>query len=702
MRQTLPAKSASLLLGLLLSANAAADTLERVSVSSSGEQANGESSAPAISADGKTVAFASSASNLVDGDNNNARDIFVRDRTTGKTERISLNASGGEANGGSSDPSISADGRYVAFVSNASNLVEGDTNADGGIFVRDRQTGTTVRANLLSDNSPACIGDGQISADGRFVMVRCGSAFSPRISLGWVYVRDLLLGTTTEIPWTFYDIPSLGGLSPDGRRILLTTARPLSPEDANGVPDVYFYDFETKAAERVSLTYDGQEAWPWVTTYPNYYYIPNNLGAIGPALMSADQSIVAFTSYSSNLVPYDYNGQPDIFVRDRMKNTLERVNISAMGEEAVGNISSLTGLSSDGRFIAFQSYAENLVHDDVSQLPDIFMHDRKTRHTWRISQTNDGTEGNGDSDYGILSSDGKTLAFLSKASNFVDNDTNGVADVYVRNMPTLPPSADLAITQIAKAMSDDPNTDRELEYTATVNNKGDTLATHAGFTVEFPKNLIPVIRDSDCESSQIGATGPYRVTCQIGNLAGGASASKQFMLTQTKDGFFQAHANAWADQFDPNNRDNTHTLLDYEDASPSPPQPQPQPQPNPLPVGDVALAVKPNMKTAKVGKKIQYKVIVNNFGEAQANDINLTLSFSRSIQFVSIPDGCQIELKSTLTCNLGSLRANRQTMMSIAIKPKQKGAMNATGSVSTTMKEANYENNNAVVEVMIK
>lgn len=700
MRQT---TSASLLLGLLMAGGTAADTLERISVNSSGEQANEESFSPALSADGKIVAFASTASNLVGGDTNGFIDVFVRDRTTGKTERVSLGSGGEEANGHSSSPSISADGRYVAFASRATNLVAGDTNQRDDIFVRDRLTGTTTLANLLPDGSqlPASADslDAVISANGRFVVFRRGFNFTPRTSAGQVYVRDLLLGATTQVSSdivppiqnpdnpsasTFWDIPPLGGVSDDGHHVLLTTRTPLAAGDGNATGDVYLYDLGSLTAERVSLAFDGQEAWPWITIHP--FYVPNNLGAIGPALMAADQSMVAFASYSSNLVPYDYNGQPDIFVRDRVKNTLERVNISAMGEEAAGDISSLTGLSDDGRFVAFQSYAENLVHDDGNQLPDIFMHDRKTRHTWRVSQSIEGGEGNGDSDLGVLSGDGQTLAFSSKASNFVDNDTNGVADIFVREMPTVPPTADLTISQASKLIGGDPKTATELEYTATVTNKGGTPATHAGFTVEFHKSFVPVTKDTGCESTRMGTAGPYRVTCRIGNLAGGASASKHFRLTQTRNGYFQAHGQVWADQFDPTGSDNIHTLMDSV---------------NLLPVGDLAVTIKPNIKTASVGNKIQYKVTINNLGSVRADEVHLSQYFSPPVQFVSIPKACRLELETTLTCSFGTLKAHRQTSVVLAVKPRQKGSIRTISNIWTTMKEVNYDNNMMEAEIAV-
>src|SRR5947207_196032 len=168
--------AALLLTGAAAALAAGVTKVERVSVSSAGEQGNSYSSTASVSADGRYVAFQSQATDLVPGDTNGAMDIFVRDRTTRTTARVSLSSAGAQADNGSYEPAISADGRFVAFESDARNLVPGDTNNSRDIFIRDRMSGTTERVSLSSTGAE---GDGTgffptglrpaISANGRFV-----------------------------------------------------------------------------------------------------------------------------------------------------------------------------------------------------------------------------------------------------------------------------------------------------------------------------------------------------------------------------------------------------------------------------------------------------------------------------------------------------------------------------------------------------
>jgi Tol biopolymer transport system component len=309
-----------------------------VSVSTSGGPARGRSSSPTISGDGRFVPFASDADNLVPGDTNSANDIFVWDRQTGKTELVSVTADGAPANNSSGSPSISGDGRFVAFTSNATNLVQGDPS--GGIFLRDRQVGKTERLTE-SGGSPS------ISADGRLV------AFVDHS--GIIYVRDRQTGKT-ELVSVSTTIGASGNkpsyfpsISGDGRYVAFwSSASNLVPGGTRG--GIYVRDRQTGQTERVG---DGF-----------------------PLAMSSDGRFVAFVSGADDLVPGDTNRVPVIFVRDRRTGKTELVSVSVDGAPANGYSYSPV-ISADGRFVAFTSAADNLVPGDTNGKLDVFVAERE-------------------------------------------------------------------------------------------------------------------------------------------------------------------------------------------------------------------------------------------------------------------------------------------------------------------------------------
>jgi Tol biopolymer transport system component len=236
-----------------------------VSVDSLGRQADGPSSTAAISANGQFVAFESDAANLVTGDTNHFTDIFIRDLTTGKTTRVSVDSAGRQANGPSSNAAISADGRFVAFESDATNLVLGDTNGKRDVFVYDLVTRATSRVSVDSAerqaNGPSFIA--AISADGRFI------AFESDASLlvpgdsnlkRDIFVRDLTAGTTTRASVDSADrqvngSSSNASISGDGRFVVFDSdAFTLVPNDTNGKRDVFVQDLGLPAAKPQTLS----------------------------------------------------------------------------------------------------------------------------------------------------------------------------------------------------------------------------------------------------------------------------------------------------------------------------------------------------------------------------------------------------------------------------------------------------------------
>jgi Tol biopolymer transport system component len=403
-----------------------ATVIERVSVKTGGQQGNaGSWFSSSISADGRYVAFTSGSTNLVNGDTNGRDDVFVRDRQTGQTTRVSIKTGGEQGNGQSNSPSISADGRYVAFASVATNLVAGDTNTFSDIFVHDRQTGQTTRVSVKTGGEQGS-GNSEnpsISADGRYVTFESTAtnlADGDTNGLRDIFVHDRQTGQTTRV-----SIKTGGqqgnesswrpAISADGRYVAFDSmAGNLVDGDTNGVPDIFVHDRQTGQTTRVSIKTDGGQG----NGYSN-----------APAI-SADGRYVAFESWATNLVDGDTNGTEDIFVHDRQTGQTTRVSIKTGGEQG-NDASPNPAISADGRYVTFSSCATNLVDGDTNGWWDIFVHDRQTGQTTRVSIKNSGEQGNESSWYPAISADGRYVALGSDASNLVDGDTNNRADVFV-------------------------------------------------------------------------------------------------------------------------------------------------------------------------------------------------------------------------------------------------------------------------------
>ncbi|MFO0982712.1 MAG: calcium-binding protein [Planctomycetota bacterium] len=415
----------------------------RVSVDSAGNQGNDESqlwNGHAISADGRYIVFDSYATNLVPGDTNGVPDIFVNDRLTGETTRVSVSSSGSEQDRSLGDAAISADGRYVAFDSLATNLVPGDTNGLADVFVHDRLTGETTRVSVNSagtEGNDDSVGPA-ISADGRYVAFDSyATNLVPGDTNGAedVFVHDLWTGVTTRV-----SVDSAGNeandesgswyapwLSPEGRYVAFESrATNLVPGDRNHTVDIFLHDRVTGQTTLESVSSSGEEG-DWPSEFPS---------------LSADVRYVAFMSRSTNLVPGDTNQAQDVFLHDRLTAQTTRVSVSSSGGQ--GNYDSWNpSISADGRYVAFHSYATNLVPGDSNMATDVFLHDRQTGETTRVSLDPDGAPGNNSSFQPSISADGRCVAFESAATNLVLGDTNATADVFVRG-PELTLEADPA------------------------------------------------------------------------------------------------------------------------------------------------------------------------------------------------------------------------------------------------------------------
>jgi Tol biopolymer transport system component len=391
----------------------------RVSVSSSHRQGDRPSFTAGISADGRFVAFTSLATNLVPRDTNERQDAFFFDRKTGRTERVSVSSSGAQAkpgpdpNGGSAALDMSADGRYILFRSDASNLVPGDNNRRSDAFIHDRRTGKTRRI------PPAGVGvtAGAISANGRYAVLDAG---------GNMFRYDLRRHRLLRLTGGANSWSDSGSVSADGRYVAFTSnASNLVHGDTNKLPDVFVRDVRTGRTTRVSVTSSGKQGVG--KRYSN--------GSNAPTI-SSDGRYVAFHSDMRNLVPGDTNGVFDIFVHDRVTGKTQRVSVSSTGRQANAECGPGMSFTADDRYVTFNSLATNLVPNDRNDITDVFIRDLRTNRTRLVSL---GMHGQGDDASWIglgnaFTRDGRYLLFASWAANLVPGDTNDVADVFVRDL----------------------------------------------------------------------------------------------------------------------------------------------------------------------------------------------------------------------------------------------------------------------------
>ncbi len=397
--------------------------IDWVNVTPDGAQSNSAALHAAISDDGRFVAFTSTATDLVAGDTNHQEDIFVRDRQNGVTERVSIDSSGRQANSFSDYLSISADGRFVAFQSDASNLVPGDTNGQADIFVHDRQTGRTERVSVSSGGQQANDSSFKvaISGDGRYVAYES-------------YASNLVAGGRT------------------------------------GVSDIFVRDRVKGVTSRVSVDSQGTAA---------------NYDSFNPSV-SNDGRFVAFESRASNLVPGDTNAGSDIFVHDGQSGRTQRVSVAWNGVQANSD-SVYASISADGRRVAFNSYATNLVLRDEGNHrgSDIFVRDRVSNTTELVSVNSRGGQANGPSVDAWVSANGRFVTFTSDATNLASNDSNDTRDVYIHELdaPSPPPFSALTVSPRQLTFGVQPANSTSVAKTITVTNVSTSAVAIAGVSI---------------------------------------------------------------------------------------------------------------------------------------------------------------------------------------------------------------------------
>jgi Tol biopolymer transport system component len=427
---------AAVVVGLAVAAPAFGATAERISVSATGEQGNDRSFSAVMSADGRYTAFVSFASNLVPGDTNNGCDVVVRDNSTGAVELASVSSSEEQVVTQScfGRAAISADGRFVAFDSDAVGLVPNDTSTNSDVFVRDRVLGTTERVSVGSDGETP-LGNGTeygnsfhpaISADGRSVAFMSSGRNliqGREIYETHVYVRDRVAGTTEIV-----------SERPDGQPTNGPADQPSLSADGRYVAFMSYSEGLVPGDDNLGadvFVHDRAtgttEAASVSSTGALPQYISGRPQSEQPSI-SADGRYVAFDSNARDLVPGDDNGSYDVFVRDRVGGITRLASVTATGDPASGGDSVAPSISADGRRVAFHSNAGNLSPGGGFGTVDIILFDAASGTTKPLTIGQDYDED--DSIFPSLTADGSQVAFASRNNDLVPNDTNGVIDVF--------------------------------------------------------------------------------------------------------------------------------------------------------------------------------------------------------------------------------------------------------------------------------
>lgn len=391
--------------------------------------ANGASTSPDVTPSGSSLVYESTATNLVAGDANGDADVFLAAvAAEGASSRVSLTDAGAEIPEGGTAPAVSDDGRYVSFLSAGSTVVGGDTNGAADVFRRDRTAATTVRASVADDEAQAdgASAEPAISGDGATLAFASGAT-------------NLVGGDTNAATDAFAREPGPATTEQVSKSTGGAAIGNLSSGDPSASADGRYVAFNTFAQNLVPL---GPVTAPQVVVRDHQAGgtvalasratdgTAANRSSLYPAI-SGDGRYVAFQSHAFNLVAGDTNGAEDVFVHDRQTGVTSRVSVGPGGAQATGP-SSRPAISDDGRYVAFQSGAYDLVPNDTNNTPDIFVRDRQTGTTTRASVATDGAQASSYSDSAAISGDGSTVAFVTHAGNIAPGSVANRANVVVR------------------------------------------------------------------------------------------------------------------------------------------------------------------------------------------------------------------------------------------------------------------------------
>ncbi len=371
---------------------------------------DGSSFAPSISADGQRIAFLSTSTRLIADDQNNVVDVFVHDLSTHTNVRASKSTEGVPANRASLEPRLSGDGQSVIYLTTANNLIPGDDFFSQDVIQHHLTNNTTSLISVSNGTVRDARGIPSVSEDGRLIVYQ--QAVDNDANNQWgVFIADSTTGSVTQvnlqIAGNSIDIGFLNAtaLSGDGRYVAVGSE---ISGVADGIQhDLYLFDRQLNQWSQPALRRSG--------------FVAN--GSIYDFDIDQTGRFLTFVSDDSNLVEGDTNGVADVFVYDALTQIVSRVSLTATGLQSNGG-SAQPSISADGRYIAFQSFASNLVDNDTNAVADVFVLDRTSGNLQRISVSTSGEQANGDSGTPSLSSDGRFVAFDSAATNLAPGHVN--------------------------------------------------------------------------------------------------------------------------------------------------------------------------------------------------------------------------------------------------------------------------------------
>ena len=441
--------------------------VELVTVATDGvTPANGDSGSPAISSDGLLVVFTSFSTNLVSSDTNNVTDIFVRDRSCGATARVSVASDGTQANSNSFGPAISPDGSFVAYASDSNNLIPSDTNNARDIFVTALDTSScppvplaTIRASVANDGT-----EGDAASNLPSITTTAGGAL-----VAYQSNANNLVDPDDNLSFDIFvtEVQFSGGAFGSLRTRRISTFLRLADQTADifgpdtignstqMLADDELLDFLVEIVggggrDQVRVI-SGNDATT-LTVIPDWDTVPDatsvfrvlqaSTASSFRARISADGAFVLFNSFNA-FESEDTNGTRDVFVKELATGVTTRVSIDAAGMLADG-ASSASHLSGNGDTVLLHSTATNLVSNDTNALADLFVHERLTPDTLRVSLANDGSEAITCTNINLvlqpcadvnatLSGGGRLVAFSGFATTLVPDDRNFQRDIFLRD-----------------------------------------------------------------------------------------------------------------------------------------------------------------------------------------------------------------------------------------------------------------------------